>query len=553
MTTMASPDSIAEESSTMCSSLRPVSQCTTALESRASPVDFTPRKTGEHEADMHEFIQNSLLNLLRPMSQHVRDLSAQVTEMNRTFVFNTNQIAENIRRLDVHEKQASTMGSDYTAMHKSQCNVKASLKVLLDEKDKADRDYYRTQAEHKTAQEMLQAVMNDAQLLKDQHHEMLPQVQQLQASSMDCHTFTLQLHADLVAAKISQENLLHNHLGMSERLEQTKSLGEATSKDLGEYCHTNSHQYQETQACLEKHNKRWQRLDTRLDETRAAQHEHRKQLASMKSDIGSFYETLGIVQQNLADTENHDNAAEVAEIQKKMKEMDVRSSLTSLFQKVGAIENNVETLSDNLNEQVQPRLESVSNLADANAQVIAEHGSELYRLDGSMKENKDLLQKTCISLGEDEKLIENLSTARDVLESDVRCLSIFQSKASETMDAHGQDIDRLRMLLSASRKDLDATSSSLMDLSGDFSLTHDMVVKNSSRLDVAHDYFSGLGKGIVDVHKSIQAGQDGMLMPKPCSSMVLPVLPGVKRPGSRAVVGREAAPSVMSVPEKHPV
>jgi len=110
----------------------------------------------------------------------------------------------------------------------------------------------------------------------------------------------------------------------------------------------------------------------------------------------------------------------------------------------------------------------------------------------------------------------------DVVESKVKNLTTWQYRATDVIDLLQSDQKKASMLLQTTNKTVEATSSKMNGLDAGLSRTNDAVCKLGQRVDLAHQYLEGAGKGLRDTHKRVAAGEDGMLAPKHCSPTLLP-------------------------------
>lgn len=83
----------------------------------------------------------------------------------------------------------------------------------------------------------------------------------------------------------------------------------------------------------------------------------------------------------------------------------------------------------------------------------------------------------------------------------------------------------MKQRLQTSERRLDENSNRLHAVNKEVTSTSEEVSNMSGRVDIAHDYLHGLGKGLMAAHSQVVDGQEGMLPYKDKQSSSLPALP----------------------------
>jgi chromosome segregation ATPase len=129
-----------------------------------------------------------------------------------------------------------------------------------------------------------------------------------------------------------------------------------------------------------------------------------------------------------------------------------------------------------------------------------------------------------------ESNIEKLQKAIDKCESDGRDLVLNLKELTSQVELEKNEHKKTVASVDNAHADVGSTSEEIKLMSKDISDIQGALSKIAMRLELAHEYVQGLGKGFQDTHKRVTAGLDGMVAPKTVSNRkMLPEIPGKLR------------------------
>jgi len=165
------------------------------------------------------------------------------------------------------------------------------------------------------------------------------------------------------------------------------------------------------------------------------------------------------------------------------------------------------------------------------ARSVAQHEADIEK-NRQFLQNMEAVQR---SFGEHLKRHENRSLDLEVKEEKLRLradmldahfcgLANTTKEAAVKLDTHALEMERARARQQQLDCELGAANSTLQALSSEVGSTHRDVAYVTSRLDLAHDYIDGIGKGLKDTHRHVLGGTGGMLAPRNGRTGTLPGL-----------------------------
>merc|ERR1711879_161175 len=133
----------------------------------------------------------------------------------------------------------------------------------------------------------------------------------------------------------------------------------------------------------------------------------------------------------------------------------------------------------------------------------------------------------------EERLTERVDVAHGCLAD----LGVFRQDAAVKIDMHALEIDRGKTKQDQLQSDLGEANVAIEGLSTDFATTSVHLGHVTNRVDLAHEYFDGLGKGLQDMHRHSLGGTGscGMVPLPPKSPQKGSTLPGISGRGAQAL------------------
>merc|ERR1712039_230818 len=157
------------------------------------------------------------------------------------------------------------------------------------------------------------------------------------------------------------------------------------------------------------------------------------------------------------------------------------------------------------------------------------NSSDMQRLKETLQSHGDQIQSATLRATSMENDNRKFGKRLDAFDRETQSLNLWQQGATEKFEAHAADLERMQSELQQAHKGLDSTNANLDGTKTELASAQEVLTKVSSRLDLLHKYFHGLGKGLQETHRHVAAGDSGMLAPKVGLGTALPMIPGTPR------------------------
>eukprot|EP00444_Apocalathium_aciculiferum_P037153 CAMPEP_0183482478 /NCGR_PEP_ID=MMETSP0370-20130417/176734_1 /TAXON_ID=268820 /ORGANISM="Peridinium aciculiferum, Strain PAER-2" /LENGTH=245 /DNA_ID=CAMNT_0025675663 /DNA_START=1 /DNA_END=738 /DNA_ORIENTATION=+ len=186
--------------------------------------------------------------------------------------------------------------------------------------------------------------------------------------------------------------------------------------------------------------------------------------------------------------------------------------------RLGKIEDQVNKLDKSFIADKAQTLTIVHTLGDAISKNSEEQALSKADMEAVDKAAKLMDHRLTNAEKRDSELSLRQDQMKDLIvknSSDLRSYIALVQKDTETkLTESAHELGRTNVALLHTGQRLDTTNMGMQSLQGELNATNSSVGQLSVSLDLAHEYFQGVTKGFQDTHKSVIAGQHGMLPPK---------------------------------------
>jgi chromosome segregation ATPase len=339
---------------------------------------------------------------------------------------------------------------------------------------------------------------------------------------------------DMSTLKSSFETLHYEHLGLSQRLELTKQLAEDSASSLSVTVQGLSRQqidarknHEELHCLIQEKSEVIKGLDQiqkaqgiRLEATE-------KNVKALHLTVGDIKMSLGMMEDTLNSTGDK-LANEDEEVAK------IRSGVGTVVERLDRLDGVVQT-AEASHVALEERVENIGAMVDSNAGVLSDNVSLSRSLTEKHVSFSDQLEAAIGRI--DEQAINHVTLVDrvDLADAQIRDLDARHQGTVNKVEAHWQELEKTSVRLNETNNNLAGTNADLSHLGTDLGAVKEVVAKIVPRLDLAHEYLHGVGKGIQEANQFIAEGRDGMIRPKkkPLTT-VLPGLPCALQTGGLA-------------------
>jgi len=481
----------------------------------------------DDEKTMQGLIRSSMMAMLQPVAEHVREIQEQTTQLAKSLVATNGRIDENKDHLNQHQQD---LQSFRTCLAQTDSHVDRLHTDLV----QTQRERDRLHSEHEVTKSDLTKVAGN---LRD--YNLVLKALQAKTENIDSDIQNLQGAAARTATKV-QDNQ-----------EKTAQLREFTENLNGRHADTVREVANVAQA-----------VETTDSALRKFIHSCEQADVALQTEFVRLDDHLNSLEGRLGKTQNH-----VIELSDSCKVMDaawkhMKSTYDSndgprkmddyqtWFDHVGGVLKEQKSGLDRLDKAVaQLNSTVISNKENSNSQFrnlemrIKGNTSKVDSLNKEVQAQGEQIMKTDAQLVRAQKGIEAVGEQTDLVHADQQALSTTQNEAANKQEMQRIALTKAQADLQQTNKEVQALNKQIFALKDGMAETSKDMTKLSSRYDSCTRNILGMSKGFHDMSRHVSQGEHGLLQPK--SARRLPELRGGSKAGSR-VGSRAASPEKSS-------
>jgi len=463
---------------------------------------------------MQDFIQQHIRSILRPTAEHVIEIQDNTRQLAENFKWMSEQLRESKERLNTHDHALSAVRESHSSISNHVGQLERGVLEAAQKHKALDTEHHSTKSSLSNAHGRLDAVDTSVHTLNGMLEKTDVLAQQLQLKLSQTSKLADRLESELNELKGSHMGLCDRHLNLARGHQHTmqdieahgQGLTRATSK-------MDSHRAEMIHevAGLNERCGSLEQLLTGLRRDLGVHAESSKaamsQLSQLTGELSDFQQTLQSVQDG---SKSSKNAA--ASLLQRLSDAELGvASLRREFQ--AEMEKNVFGQVQELAKQVKV----TTATADTNF-------TDIRSLEGPHKQHTEQIRFIEERLREAEKKGERLNLRLDMSDNQVHGIKGAQRDAAHKINLQALEMERTRGRQMQMHQIMGDQSMNLQHLNSEVGSATANVKNVSARLDLAHEYFDGLGKGFQDAHRHTVAGTGGMLPSKLPQGRLLPEL-----------------------------
>lgn len=476
----------------------------------------------EGSQSMQHFVQEHLTSILHPIAQNVDELQMQVQTLQKDLGLTDARVYGYLDKL-------SGLLSDVPLLQKAAAQANADLGDLRRDHVEAKGKHTALDSDHVKTKGSLGDVANrltttgvNVETLQRAVEKQNTCVQRIQRTLGESTDAVEGVYSSGAEPKMADEKMEQRQLGLAQGLQTIWELSQSTANSLDKL--TREFQGLQKEVALMKSdlNTRSDIIERRLDNTNIEVNKEAEILKATTAETKRNSSLVFEIQQYL----NNEFVAN------QKKDKDVQATMDKLTQTVGNMEADVVDMkhtvgteaekSSNLYTQVQ----NLSATTDKNIFDINKNTNDAKRLDRTAEEHREKIVNVELRASELETGTQKLRDRADRAENNIGLLTITQNDHGEKLESHRAALEEGSTTQEQTNKELELTKSNVRSLHTVLGATNQTISKHANRLDLAHEYISGFGKGVQETHRRVQSGQEGMLPPKGDLSRTLPTIPG---------------------------
>jgi len=469
----------------------------------------------DDEKSMQGFIRSTMMTMLQPVAEHVREIQEQTCQLAKGLATNNERIDENKLHLDQQQQ-------DLQAFRACLAHTDTHVDRLQTDLVQTQREKERLFNEHEVTKGDLTKVAANLR----ESNTVLKAVQS-KAEDMDSDIRNLQGGAAKAASKLQEneektsqlsefaESLGGRHADLVREVSNVAQAGGTTDSALRKFIHSCEQADAALQNELSRLDDHLSSLEGRLGKTQGQLFEVTdrykvldaawKQLKSScdsntgsPSDSGHVDNWRDHAAASLSDTISHMNRLDKAFSQ---------LNNTVMSDKEGA-DAQFRDLDSRLKANIS-KVESLGNGLQTQGEQIRKHEVHASRM---------------------HKGLEALGEQADLLHADQQVLRAAHNEAANQQELQRISLAKTQADLNNANNQINHASKQVFALQDGMAETSKDVSKLGSRYDSCTRNILGMSKGFQDMSRHVHHGEHGLLQPK--SARRLPELQGNSRPGS---------------------
>jgi len=474
-----------------------------------------PWMTTEHEVEMQAFVHQHLLSMLSPFSQRLKELQEEIEVLKADVQHKSEQLKHTNTVVKQHGHELMTLTMDVNKAHTAVGTVKTELLPEILKKI----DEPKVEAEFTQVHEQLKVLKSQVQSATETHSKVASELRDVQTAQRKASSALAEATGELSGLRESNDFLSHCYSGISGRVEQAKRVADDTQQAFEKFHHSAANQLED----LRKSS--LPRMGARIDSLEAKQRALAKEA---HADVESLEQVkLQIIALNAAlanlDEETHKVTDQAAATEVKTDEsINRRGKLERINARVDQTKAELTDLAQSLHADLSRRINDMAVLLDAKSQNIRNNTAAIRSAESGISALNGDVKSCAKKIGEQGVVQEKLVEQAKIKETEIQGLFDFRTDTMTKLQEHEAACTRLDLRLQGIDKDVKGNTHNLTSLASDVVNTQGDVHALADRLEVAHDFLRGVGKGFQDAHKQVDTAPGRLHQDKPS---MLPLLP----------------------------
>lgn len=509
-------------------------ECSRALMTSASS------NIDEYEGEMQVFVQQHLLSLLQPVNATQLDLQDQLNRLTGDTLARHVSIDESLDRVQRHEVCLQALSSDFSQTNQKVSRMHTELSQMIELTMKTMRE--RTEAVCSRMDAQLQDVAArthslEAWRLEADGDDDSGYIRQCLKEVGSMQERSIKLESQIIELQTSVEGLNHCNLGLSQRLESSKTKLDDACKDLHKVMSTTSLHMEETRRSLEAQKKVVAHMEERIVVVCMDTAVTKSKLSGTDSEVQKLWDTIGKVanEVNAEETNLGKMKSEMLELQK----LDTRSAILELSKVCDSLDTRFTALAEGASPMVKNELSRLNKTADKTVRGLAENIASIRQVDEHTLQNSNDIRQILKTQGDHESNQEDRMKRVNTSLSDMEQKMAAVTETERIMQANMHDLSEVSARVANCEEAVENTEADLKTLFSGLASTNEQIARASNRLNLAHGGLSGMTKGISEAQKRVADGLHGVMPAEKFKfeEISLPGLPGTlpRRPATSMI------------------
>lgn len=501
-------------------------------------------KIGDAGPSMVRLIQEHMVVILQPINQHIEHLYQKHADLARGVNATDETVEKNRQRLVSDEADLAAQESKHARWEKELKMLQAELKdtdarsrLVACEADirqnrKARIDFDERLERTNKAIEAFQPLLDDSNAA----------IHRVELKIWQTENLSERFDRDMEELRKELSSYDERQLGLARGIEHFQAAHENTRKCVVKLT-----------ADVEAHHKQ-ERKDASavaartkvLEETSA---QTSSNLVALEESVKAKGAEINVLNDQVLNTqeamrsleeENHKQDAEDEQQNAKLAEMQMEEArkqvtvMERMKELEGALVKIKQVVNRELEKNIPDKMRDLTLTVERQMSSMTNSAASLRSLETMQNGHQERLLHLEKHSADNVAVQADLVKRADLAHVNISDLISAHRSVETKIEIHQTELEKMEAFGSTTRHALGQTNAAVQHLNGDLGTAKGGLANTAMRLDLAHEYISGVSKGLQETHKLCISGQDGMASSKY----------GLDRTRPLPVIGASGRPSV---------
>lgn len=462
--------------------------------------------------------------ILHPFNEHIEHLYLKQAEITRALCEANESVDKKCERLSGYEAELALQDAKHGRLEKELKALQTELKELdagcrLEACEAEDRTNKKARID---MDERLDRTRSDLEALRPLLDESNAALHRVELATWRTSSLSERFDRDMIELRKELDSWNNRLLGLSRGVEQITNAHANTQRSTVKLTadldsHRNEAQsevlalkarVQGTETACKTSSSALFDLEEKAKLTSKALGEMTEQVVEFKEELQHLEEENKLQDEALLKNEQQDEKARAEDAKKQMTVLDRMKEMESGFAKLK------QMLDKEVERDMPGAVRDLTVIVDQHSGSITQHAAAFRSLEVSQSRWQEQLQNMEIRNSECETVQADLVKRADLARVDISEL-LSSSKSTEgRIETQHAELEKVQALTLTTRHALGQTNAAVQHLHGDLGTAKGGLANTAMRLDLAHEYITGVSRGLQETHKLGESGQDGVLPTK---------------------------------------
>jgi len=468
----------------------------------------------DDEKSMQGFIRSTMMTMLQPVAEHVREIQAQTSQLAKGLATNNARTDENKLHLDQQQQDLQAFRTCLAHTDSHVDRLQTDLVQTQREKERIFTEHEVTKGDLTKVAANLRESNAVVKALQGKTEDMDSDIRNLQGGAARAATKIQDAEEKAAQLREFAESLSGQHADLVREVTNVAQAGSTTDSSLRKFIHS----CEQADAALQNE---LARLDDHLSSLEGRLGKTQGQLL----DVTDSYKVLEATWKQLKSSFDIDTGPRNVDNFQNWRDH-AAASLSEAISNIDRLDKAVTQV----NSTVVADKESADHQFRDLESRLKVNTSKLDSLGNGVQAQGEQIRKHEVHAGRLHKGLEALGEQADMLHADQQMLRAAHNEAANKQELHRISLAKTQADLNNANKEIHHASKKFFELQDGAAETSKDVIKLGSRYDSCTKNLLGMSKGFQDISRHVHQGEHGLLSPK--TARKLPELRATSRHGS---------------------